>query len=353
MELHPSGLWIFGPSRTISFVPAEATDEPHSWSHAEAEVSSDRFGVPDVVDVSFGLRYRGEVVLDALVHLRARDYDPTTGTFTTPDALDSVDGTPTVGNPYHYTDNDPLNKQDPLGMRPSDGDFTECSASSPLDGWDISNPHAGFFERDRAQQVLARRDSIERWSSANGISSFLLATLTHHEGGNYLDPWRRGAAQVVDYGKLGGGEAGLGSPSAGIGNIRPGTALQVLAERYCGEPGWSNFETGSALIESDDFSISVAAGYLRLLKNDYPTASNRALFLAYAASRTSNRIMKHFGWDLQRLTRTAAADFYISRRFSVMVDGELLGMSPSTLNILLRREGHWESSSRAMRRAGW
>lgn len=77
------------------------------------------------------------------------------------------------------------------------------------------------------------------------------------------------------------------------------------------------------------------------------------MFIAYAASRTSNRIMEHFGWDLQRLVNAAAVDFYIHGRFSVMVGGELLGMAPSTLNTLLRREEHWESSSRAMRGAGW
>ena len=47
------------------------------------------------------------------------DYDPTTGTFLTRDPLDGVDGTPTTeANPYHYADNDPLNKTDPLGLRP-------------------------------------------------------------------------------------------------------------------------------------------------------------------------------------------------------------------------------------------
>ena len=47
-------------------------------------------------------------------------YDPTTGTFLTRDSLDGVDGTTTVANPYHYADNDPLNKQGPLGLRPTD-----------------------------------------------------------------------------------------------------------------------------------------------------------------------------------------------------------------------------------------
>lgn len=69
-------------------------------------------------EIGFG--YRGELHVDGLVHLRARDYDPVVGAFTSRDPLDGVDGTPTVANPYHYADNDPLNKVDPTGLRPKD-----------------------------------------------------------------------------------------------------------------------------------------------------------------------------------------------------------------------------------------
>jgi hypothetical protein len=55
------------------------------------------------------------------VYLRARDYDPVAGTFTARDPLDGVPGTTTVSNPYHYSDNDPLNKVDPTGERPRYG----------------------------------------------------------------------------------------------------------------------------------------------------------------------------------------------------------------------------------------
>jgi RHS repeat-associated protein len=72
--------------------------------------------------VYFG--YRAELTTrDQLVHLRNRDYDPATGTFLTPDPLDGVAGTTTETNPYHYADNDPLNKTDPLGLRPTDPFF--------------------------------------------------------------------------------------------------------------------------------------------------------------------------------------------------------------------------------------
>jgi len=66
--------------------------------------------------------YRGEVTYADTIHLRNRDYDPHTGTFTTRDPLDGINGTTTVANPYHYADNEPVGLVDPLGLRPSDQD---------------------------------------------------------------------------------------------------------------------------------------------------------------------------------------------------------------------------------------
>jgi RHS repeat-associated protein len=65
--------------------------------------------------------YRSELHTGDTIHLRARDYDPETGLFISPDPLDGVDGATTVNNPYHYADNDPINNVDPLGLRTSDG----------------------------------------------------------------------------------------------------------------------------------------------------------------------------------------------------------------------------------------
>jgi RHS repeat-associated protein len=79
---------------------------------------------------ALGFGYRGELHSDDLVHLRARDYDPSTGAFTTRDPLDGVNGTTTVANPYHYAENDPLNRTDPSGLRPEDDDFDHESARS-------------------------------------------------------------------------------------------------------------------------------------------------------------------------------------------------------------------------------
>ncbi len=43
-------------------------------------------------------------------------YDPTTGTFLSPDPVDGQPGTPDEANPYDYVGNDPLNFVDPLGL---------------------------------------------------------------------------------------------------------------------------------------------------------------------------------------------------------------------------------------------
>lgn len=57
-----------------------------------------------------------------------RNYDPTTATFLSPDPIDGQPGEPTTANEYHYVDNDPLNKIDPLGLRPTDGNNEACAA---------------------------------------------------------------------------------------------------------------------------------------------------------------------------------------------------------------------------------
>jgi len=72
-----------------------------------------------ISNLRFG--YRGELTVGDRTHLRARDYQPVTGMFHTVDPLDDVPATPTSGNRYHYTYNNPINSSDPTGMRPGDG----------------------------------------------------------------------------------------------------------------------------------------------------------------------------------------------------------------------------------------
>lgn len=93
------------------------------------------FGEP--VDAStrqgLGLGYRGELQVADLVHLRARRYDPNSGTFTTPDPLDTPLGEATTTAPYAYAANDPINQVDPLGLSAvTDDAFRPHAASSAL-----------------------------------------------------------------------------------------------------------------------------------------------------------------------------------------------------------------------------
>jgi RHS repeat-associated protein len=74
---------------------------------------------------ALALGYQGELRLPSgLVHLRNRNYDPTTGSFTTTDPLDGVAGTTTFGDPYPYAYGDPVNNHDPLGLRGEEKDET-------------------------------------------------------------------------------------------------------------------------------------------------------------------------------------------------------------------------------------
>jgi RHS repeat-associated protein len=83
--------------------------------------------------------YRGESTFglneQPIIHLRNRDYDPTTGTFLTRDPIDGQPGTPDEANAYDYVGNDPLNYTDPLGLsRVCDSDplWSERGGSTPL-----------------------------------------------------------------------------------------------------------------------------------------------------------------------------------------------------------------------------
>lgn len=105
---------------------------PNTADIARAE-HYDAWGTPTgAIAYEPKLGYRGELTLGALVHLRARDYQPTTAGFTTTDPLEGVPGTPTIAHPYHYADNNPLNKTDPTGMRPGASPLaSDPVASSP------------------------------------------------------------------------------------------------------------------------------------------------------------------------------------------------------------------------------
>ncbi|MBI2705046.1 MAG: hypothetical protein HYX32_07120 [Actinobacteria bacterium] len=70
------------------------------------------------------------------------------------DPLDGVDGTPTVANPYHYVANDPLNKVDPLGLRPKDS-LEACTA--------LYVAETSFFGRNPGSAEIGLQANIRKF----------------------------------------------------------------------------------------------------------------------------------------------------------------------------------------------
>ena len=69
-----------------------------------------------------------------LVHFGARDYDPTTGTWTGPDPIRFAGGDP---NLYQYAGSDPVNHVDPSGLELGwhlDRHVLGCTGASHLPG---------------------------------------------------------------------------------------------------------------------------------------------------------------------------------------------------------------------------
>lgn len=90
-----------------------------------------------VVQVDCGLP--GGLGFAGLVWLGARIYDPATRHFLSPDPLPGVLGTSVAANPYHYADNDPLNRCDPTGLNGqpiSIDDFNQMKDDATGFQWD-------------------------------------------------------------------------------------------------------------------------------------------------------------------------------------------------------------------------
>ncbi|MGB6056893.1 MAG: RHS repeat-associated core domain-containing protein [Microthrixaceae bacterium] len=146
-----------------------------SWADLYASKSRyTPYGTPKTPEPAAGVSmqpamgYRGELTFGPLTHLRARDYDAANGVFTTRDPLEDVPGTPTVGNPYHYTNNDPLNHTDPTGMRATDGSasWDVMRHTAQWDPLDLYNTDCSAY----GQQLEPACGFIAIVTTQNGIS---------------------------------------------------------------------------------------------------------------------------------------------------------------------------------------
>lgn len=101
--------WAMGSDYDPWGVPSVSAD-----TEARRDAFGGGLGAADHVPL-FG--YRGELQSDGLMHLRARDYAPTDGVFTSRDVLEFDEALPTSYNGRPYTGNDPIGRVDPDGRR--------------------------------------------------------------------------------------------------------------------------------------------------------------------------------------------------------------------------------------------
>jgi len=103
--------------------------------------------------------------------LRVRRGRPTCSV-TTRDPLDGINGTTVVANPYHYADNDPINKTDPSGERSTDSAYPAMHHQDErarislkgLDNWKrLGRVEVGGFiqEKESSMGLLLGRSTVE------------------------------------------------------------------------------------------------------------------------------------------------------------------------------------------------
>jgi RHS repeat-associated protein len=173
---------------------------PSTGVTATRSATYDPYGVPAGTNtLEPRLGHRGELTFDNLVYLRARNYDPNRGQFTSRDVLEGVEGTPTIANPYHFVDNSPLRFADPTGMTKDAGlhNFTAQTPPTP------SLPRCG--------------------TSANPEGHFL----TQIDTFEYSVHLKGGIDSYMDYSVAGGSESGLNHGCVDVYNKGLGDVWEI------------------------------------------------------------------------------------------------------------------------------
>jgi RHS repeat-associated protein len=129
--------------------------------------------------------YRGEVTTDGLVYLRHRHHDPTTAQFLTKDPLDGVPSTPTITNPYHHTDNNPITKTDPSGLRPVeckyDGNGCRYIVNDLMVGPQESSARSTPISHIECWQASDYRAEAVRAGNEAGVDPRMVYAIFHRE----------------------------------------------------------------------------------------------------------------------------------------------------------------------------
>jgi RHS repeat-associated protein len=172
--------------------------------------SYDQFGKPAGLDTWIPtLGYRGELTIDSLTYLRARNYDAANSVFTSRDPLDGIDGTPVVGNAYQYGNNNPLMNTDPFGLSttttalgkygrglslailPAEVGSWEDSTNSSvvvLDDLAAIPPVPSSWHSPRSADIVKVAGEVGvNWNLLASIEQYESKSLTNTPGGEYIN----------------------------------------------------------------------------------------------------------------------------------------------------------------------
>lgn len=141
----------------------------------------------------------------------------------------------------------------------------QCGSSAPSLSTPTSRPvdiHL-YVDGTREENLLGLTPELQAAADAAGIDGQELARIIYHEGGNYLDSsWRRAITQQAE-------SALPFVDSVGIAQVKVGTARNVDSWIYgADDSAISDDAIKSRLIYDQNFSIYMAAGYLRILQDE-------------------------------------------------------------------------------------
>ena len=260
--------------------------------------------------------YRGELQTTNTIHLRHRDYQPTTGTFTTTDPMAGVDGTPTVANPYHYADSNPINEVDPLGLRPMDDDLSYGGAKAEF-------TYANFTPQPGRGRV---RIALYIPTETAGLSIFGVNTpMSSHGDHRGPDPYahdsRSRAVATVDY-EAGRAEFRI-NPSCGTGGPPDDchSALPIIDDFGSG----SYWFQGLPFVDDSNRVTMSARG-------------NGEIYIRYAILNSDKRLVANFAringtFELKPVGRTAVCLDYSRDSYPAMEAYQYIGRQ-SPIDIL-------------------
>lgn len=204
------------------------------WDASPIGAVGDPWGRPARPGPDLEPGFRGEWMLDGLLWLRHRAYDPRTRSFLSPDPMAGVAGSTTVANPYHYCHNDPVGWVDPLGLQPlTDGEWDAWKASHLTLAEMVTAPARAAVDLvgehwEVIAAVLVVGAGVVMVATGNPVGAGILIGA----GSNLVVQVMRGgpidARNVALSGVVGGASAGVGS----MATTAASSAAPVAASSY-------------------------------------------------------------------------------------------------------------------------